>query len=382
MDRVLEIQEIQQLAPYRHVWSDLLAITPGASFFQSLEWLEAYWRHFAAGQRLRTLIVLAAGRPIGIVPLVERWEPTRIGRIRVLTYPLHDWGSFYGPIGPQPGVALAAALAHVRRTPRHWDLLELRWQGAIGLDTAETQRAMWRAGFQAQASVWDRIALVDLSGSWDAYWSGRKGGWRRRFRQAERKLADQASISYLRYRPAGATYHDGCPRWDLYDACEEIARRSWQAAASDGTTLSHPAVRDFLRETHAAAAAAGAVDLNLLLVGGQPAAFIYGYASGGYVYGLRRGYDPRWARQGTGNLLLAYTLRDSFARGDRFYDMGVGSLKSKRPFQTRLATIMRYSHFAPMRWRAQLLRVKRWWKAGRQRSIAVGRGQDSTADRR
>ena len=200
---------------------------------------------------------------------------------------------------------------------------------------------MGQAGFYASPTVWNRTAIVELSGSWDSYWSGREGAWLRRFRHAERKLAEQGAISYVRYRPAGALHNDGSPRWDLYDVCEEIARRSWQGAATNGTTLSHETVREFLRETHAAAAAAGAVDLNLLLLGGEPAAFIYGYASGGYVYGPRRGYDARRSREGAGNVLLAYTLRDSFARGDRLYDMGVGSLKSKRHFQTRLTAIMR-----------------------------------------
>ena len=62
-------------------------------------------------------------------------------------------------------------------------------------------------------------------------------------------------------------------------------------------------------------------------------------------------------------MLLAYTLRDSFARGDRIYDMGVGSLESKRHFQTRLLPILRYSHFPPLALRTQVLRVKRWWQS-------------------
>ena len=96
---------------------------------------------------------------------------------------------------------------------------------------------------------------------------------------------------------------------------------------------------------HKAAAAAGAVDLNLLLLDGSPAAFIYGYHYRGYVYGLRRGYDAQRTREGAGNVLLAHVLCDGFARGDRLYDMGVGSLASKRHFQTRLLPIVRYSHF-------------------------------------
>ncbi len=167
----------------------------------------------------------------------------------------------------------------------------------------------------------------------------------------------------MRYRPAGEALGDGSPRWDLYDACEEIARRSWQNAADDGTTLSTESVRGFLREVHQAAAAAGAVDLNLLYLGGSPVAFVYGYHDGGYVYGLRRGYDAEQGRIGAGNVLLAYTLRDSFARGDHLYDMGVGSRASKRHFQTRVIPILRFSHFPPSSPRTQLLRIKRWWQA-------------------
>ena len=99
------------------MWGNLLRQTARGSFFQSLEWLEVYWRHFGQGQRLRVMVVLDEDRPSGIVPLVVRSERSKVGGLRVLTFPLHDWGSFYGPIGPEPGRTLAAGLEHVRRTP-------------------------------------------------------------------------------------------------------------------------------------------------------------------------------------------------------------------------------------------------------------------------
>ncbi len=112
-------------------------------------------------------------------------------------------------------------------------------------------------------------------------------------------------------------------------------------------------------------------------------AFVYGYCRNGCIYGLRRGYDAQLCRDGAGNILLAYTLRDSFARGDRMYDMGVGSLASKRHFETRPLPILRFSHFPAMSLRAQLLRAKRWWQARRlPESIAVGRVADVAADAR
>jgi CelD/BcsL family acetyltransferase involved in cellulose biosynthesis len=383
MARVLEISEIERLAPFLPAWRNLLLQTVGASFFQSPDWLEAYWRHFGEGQRLRVLVVLDEDRPTGIVPLVVRRESTSVGSVRTMTFPLHDWGSFYGPIGPDPAAALSVALAHLRDTPRDWDILELRWQGAPGTDPRQTQRAMLASGFQAYPTVWDETSLVELDGNWESYWAGRKGAWRRRFRHAELKLAAMGDVTHVRYRPLGQPYDDGAPRWDLYNTCERIAKQSWQGESTDGTTLSHESIRGFLRDVHEAAAAQGAVDLNLLLIDRQPVAFVYGYHYQGYIYGLRRGHDAECCREGAGNVLLACVLRDSFSRGDRVYDMGVGSPECKRHFQTRRAPIVRYSHFPPLALRMQALRLRRWWQGRRApASIAVGRIQDNTTDPR
>ena len=54
---IVELNNIELLAPYRQVWQGLLAQTPQATFFQSLEWLEAWWKHFGANKRLRTIMV-------------------------------------------------------------------------------------------------------------------------------------------------------------------------------------------------------------------------------------------------------------------------------------------------------------------------------------
>ena len=117
MAEVTEIRSIDDLDSYQLVWQSLLLKTRDATFFQSLDWLKVYWRHFGEDKQLRVLIISSAGETIGIVPLVVVTEPTRVGPVRFLTYPLHDWGSFYGPIGPNPTASLMAAMRHLRETP-------------------------------------------------------------------------------------------------------------------------------------------------------------------------------------------------------------------------------------------------------------------------
>lgn len=358
MLHVREIDDFAELAGLRLLWQSLLAQTRGATFFQSLDWLEPYWRHFGDGQRLRVLVVSAGDDTLGIVPLVVRSETTKVGRVRVLTYPLDDWGMFYGPIGPQPAATLAAAMQYLHGRPRDWDLLELRWVDRDGVDHGRAQNALWHAGWQPLEQAGQQGGAIELSGTWETYWSARGHHWRNNVGRSERKLAAEGEVSYVRYRPEGAAYGDDDPRWDLYEACEAIARDSWQGASQTGTTLSHDSVRSYLRDAHERAVHAGGADVNLLYLSGRPAAFVYNYHYRGQLYGLRMGYDARVTKAGAGSVLLRRVIEDSFARGDVRFDLGPGSLACKAPWQTTLVTPYRYTHFAPTP-KAQTLRWKR-----------------------
>lgn len=359
---VREINDPADLAALRPDWERLLAQTPDATYFHTLDWLEVYWRHFAAGQRLRVLVVEEDGAPSAIVPLVVRGHRSRLGTLRYLTYPLAYWGSFYGPIGPRPEAALAEALGHVRRTRRDWQVLELRWLGQEWIEGDAAQAAARTAGLPARATLMGETSFIDLDGTWEEYLAARGSKFRNNLQRWRRRLEARGPLRFVRHRPAGAAAGDADPRWDLYDDCERIAQQSWQAD-SQGTTLSTPAVRGAFRDWHAAAARRGDVDLNLLYVGERPMAFIYNYCHGADLYSLRVGYNPEISKDGAGNVLYLQVIEDSFRRGDRRYDLGSGSLEAKRHIKTRSASIWRLSHFPLLEPRAQLVRWRRWRQA-------------------
>lgn len=364
MLRVDEYSDLASAAYLRAAWNELLAVTPRADFFRSFDWLETYWNHYGASQRLRLLVVrddAAADpqAPVGIVPLTVLTEPSKLGALRILTYPAAYWGSHYSPIGATQPQILAAALAHVKGTRRNWDLLDLRFAPAADGDPAATVEVMTRAGFAPSASsIVDHTSFIELPDSLEAYFAARPKRFQENYRRAFRKLSQLGDLRCVRYRPAGASAGDADPRWDLYDTCEAIARRSWQGSSTDGTTLTHEPIRPFLRDMHATVCRAGAADLTLLYLDGAPLAFLYGYHYRGTVYCLRTGFDAAIAADGVGYVVYMQMLEDAIRRGDKLVDLGPGSLDAKRPLFTRTEPIFRHPHANPFSLRGLAWRAK------------------------
>ena len=368
MYEVTEINHISALNGLREQWNELLAETKGATFFQTLEWLEAYWKHFGARKRLQVLLVGPASRPVGILPLVVHREQRKVGTVRLLTYPLDDWGSYYGPIGAQPYETLLAGLQYVHQNKKRWDLLDIRFVPQGSRDTASTAEIMKLTDFEARSSVRDETSIIDMAGGWDEYLTTRTSKWRNNFRRWTRRLNELGQVRYVRHRPeAGSDDY----RWDLYEECERIASLSWQGSSDDGTTLSSAGIRDFLRDAHTAATRLGCLDVNLLRLNEQYVAFAYNYSYRGQVYGLRIGYDPELSRFSLGNLLYAYTIKDSYARGDDLYDMGTGSLHIKRHLRSRVEPVMQHTYYNPRSIRSRLLKWKGRFDDRRQNEQAT-----------
>ncbi len=368
---VREFRDFAELRSYRETWNKLHTQTPGASYFLSYDWLENYWEHCRADQQLRVLVIESvspaspnAPQVVGILPLVVRHEETRLGRVRVLTFPLHGWGTSYGPIGPDPQTTLDEGCRYLAAAKRDFDLFDLRWlDDRCGLgEFAAT--AMQHAGFRNSRAVWFDAFHVNLHAqgnisSWDVYWASRTSHWRTNVRSSLKKIAQLGPVEYVRYRPRGTAFGEDDPRWDLYETCVDLASRSWQGSRTDGTTLSHAQVRNYLRSAHETAARFGAADINLLYVAGEPVAFAYNYAHQANVYGMRAGYDPAFKSLGAGSVLTYHMLRDSCQRGDRVLDLGPGNMPSKINWLNEVVPSYHYTNYSAWSWRAWGLRLKR-----------------------
>lgn len=364
MARVLEVNDIEELRAFHPFWKSLLAKTPRATFFQTLEWLEIYWRHYGQGKKLRVLLIQVEGQILGIVPLVQQVENTKAGPVSVLTFPLDCWGSFFGPLGSDTAATLYAAAQYLAAGRRDWDLLDLRWIDPE-VDRGRTVSAMRCHGLSPNDLPWHSAYAVELIGSFGDYLATRSSHFRERLRQA-RRLAAAEGVFGDRYRPAEGTFNSEQADLTHYENCVEVAARSWQGSSTTGTTLSHPESAAYFRDCFLAASNLGMLDLVSLRRKEEVVAFCYNFHHGGRIQGIRMGYEPGFQRLSLGTVLMAFQIEDSFQRGDSMIDLGTQHAEVKQRWVTRALPARRVCYYSPLSMSAHVLRWGHWWKYPKQ----------------
>ena len=114
---------------------------------------------------------------------------------------------------------------------------------------------------------------------------------------------------------------------------ESIEMASWKRTSPD-RHLSHPLFRSFYRKLLPKLAAAGRIEITMLIVGDMAVAFEMGLIGQGY-YGLYHiAYLEDFARTSPGKQLLMHNLERSHREGRFVFDFMQGNHEYKRRFKT------------------------------------------------
>jgi peptidoglycan/xylan/chitin deacetylase (PgdA/CDA1 family) len=362
MITVSEYNDAHGIAKIRELWRELWWKTPRASFFQSVEWFETSIRRRGGNDRIRVLVVSAAGRPIGIVPLVVKRVSSGLGSLKVLTDSPEERGFFYEPIGPNPAATLEAVLTHVATTAIDWDLFELRHADVQRFERGPAPADLWQSRFGASRRVEERRPIVDCRGDWVHYWASRPEQLRDEYRRCEEELQALGEVEYVRYRPEGSPLDDDNPRWDLFDELERRREdRRRKRRASYGRRLPQAGHDPLPREIHEAATRVAGIDFNVLKLNGRAIAWAYNYRCDGRLETQRVRALPEHKAIAS-SVLMGRMLRDAFRRGDEYYLFEPAAASAANGWQTGETSRFRYTQFAPQAARAQFLRLVRWIK--------------------
>lgn len=360
MITVAEINDIDRLDHFRLAWRALLGKTKGATFAHSPEWLEHYWNHFGQDQKLRILFVTLGNKIIGVVPLVVKPVATKVGTMRVLTYPLDGWGTFYGQIGANPAATMVTAMRHIHASRRDWDLIDLRYVDQEGHDHRRTLNAFKSVGFQGNQEIWQKQPLVNTSETnWEDYLASRSTGIQQLISKAEQETGKQGHIAFYRSRLEDPLAPGWNPRWDLWAEFQRMNFHDGTQSNFAGGNFSQNKKRSFLHDIHGPAVRAGMARIDALFVNHSMVACAYGLQHGSGTDYLAVGRRDGTSREVI-TTLTARMVQRSIQDGESSLNLGLLGNRLSGMWSNQEQVSYRCSHFPITAPRSQVLRMNRW----------------------
>ncbi len=330
------IRSTEGLDAIEKPWREL-ALARGNAFVTP-EWFKAWWRWYGDGHEPAVAVVRDhGGGVVGVVPFVVRASRPRLARFAGAA--LGD--RFHPACAPERELEVVRlAIEMLRKQDREatgivldfvddhasWGLLGRE----LGLSSVVQRRA--------QLHVAD---LTDLD--WEGYLAGRSRNFRSQLRRREKVLRRDHEVS-VREAAGPADLENA------FSAFLELHDRRWSERGT--SALASTAMRGFLRDFAASAAARGWLRLRLLMVDDEPVASFLGWNLAGSYAFYQGGFDPAWADRSVGIVLHAITIRDAIAEGAHEYDLLLGDEAYKLRFADRspaVCTLALAPAFSPTR---------------------------------
>ena len=321
--RLVLSRQTTDLPVNRSQWNALLGETAGSTVFQTHEWFQCWWTAFGNRHQL-FLITLWNGESLaGIAPMmIVRRHGLR--RLEFVGSPNADYQDFI--LGNRAPELLPVIVRYLFEQRAAWDMIVLR-----NVPTDSPTFAMLPAMMRSLglgATDLERISCPTFEVSSR---TAEVRQWLNRYslRRRIKQLRSLGEVTFTRCEtPAQLEYY--LPRFfEQY-----VERRRGTAAAE---AFMRADVRAFFVALAKSMLPSGWLHFSVLECAGRPAAFHFGFEFGDRLYWYKPSFDPKFARQSPGKILLSYLIRDSLERGLKELDFTVGA----EAFKARYTSINR-----------------------------------------
>jgi CelD/BcsL family acetyltransferase involved in cellulose biosynthesis len=305
----VHVERIEGLDAFGPEW-DRLALDSG-NVFLTREWAQTWWRHHGQGDPFLLVFRAPSGQVVGLLPL---YRVSR-GPVRIVRSIGHGQADRLGPVCDRASVpAVTEALRGWLESPDvGWDLwIGERVDADDAWDTALGGRTLRR-----EASPLLRLEYE----SWDDMLAARSQNFRQQVRRFERRLV----------RETGARFRLADDRERLPEELESLFRLHRLRWGDESTGFADED-RAFQAEFAAVAQERGWMRLWFLETDDGPMAAWYGFRFGAAEFFYQAGRDPAFDRLAPGFVLMAHTIREAVADGQRVFHLLLGDESYKERF--------------------------------------------------
>jgi CelD/BcsL family acetyltransferase involved in cellulose biosynthesis len=323
------VESARDFAALENEWERLQKDAASSSVFASFDWQHLWWKSYGRG-KLRVLVALSAGVPIGILPLYI--DPVRMMRlpVRLLRFVGtggDTWPDDLGPILAKGRETEAAReLARAVMELGGWDVLTLTDMDPACAFTAEIKRAANAGWMRCLEGRSERITYTELPATWDAWLGSLHRDRRYRIRNVRKKINAKHQVRFFVWKDA-ATLDQGV------DRLVQLHNKRW-SEAGESHGFSTPEYVGFHRAVMHACQARDRLRLYCLEIDGQVAAIYYFYRFRDRVYLMQSGFDPDFSDVKPGQALLGYVIEDAIGEGHKVLDF----LRGDHRYKDEIAT--------------------------------------------
>ena len=313
---VERISDTATFAGMREEWNELLEGSAASCLFLTWEWLFTWWHHLSAGRTLSIITVRRAGRLIALLPAAVNPPSAR----RLVPWPTLEFlgtgvaGSDYLDVIVRRGherEALSAMAEAIEADPR---VVELTHVPATGSHAADLAAALGQRRWVTMRRRINVCPVVPLRGlTWRDYLESLGAAHRYNVQRRLKNLSKQFTV---RCEPCRTE----AERRQAMEILVELHNRRWRARGGS-EAFATAGRRAFYDDVSRLALERGWLRLFVLWLDGRPAAALHGYRYGDTFSFYQAGFEPDFARQSVGLVIMGLTIKSALEEGVGEYDM-------------------------------------------------------------
>ncbi|HEX8815437.1 MAG TPA: GNAT family N-acetyltransferase [Terriglobales bacterium] len=342
---ITDFHRLEELAPY---WERWWQADPRAEIFQSFAWARSWWKCFGSTVKLCTPVVYEQGKPILILPLVERGR-----KLVCLGMPQSDYCDFVSS-HPQPEIPLGVAFEALLHSGIDWSECMLENLPPWSRLLAAAQKLRPRLKELIQISPTESCPTIIFGDRRDQILDELTG--KKHTRRRLNKLNKAGKLNYRHIED----------QTEAQEQLKNFFQSHLERCALLGKTSSFedPATCEFVQELIGQCDLKKEIRFSVVELNNQPIAWSIGFLLNGKFDFYQQTFSVAAEEYAPGEVLMYFLLEYARKNVDREFDF----MRGEEFFKRRFATEVRQSCTLYLERPGPIGELRREWRALQARS--------------
>lgn len=306
-------------------WNKLLAASADNTIFMTHQWFAAFIAAFTLGGRMAIVICYEDDEIVGILPLFQKKFTFNLFNWQVLASLTNYHSQKFGFIFKKGRENLLPQALLMLNRKIGWDLIQADFvDSANFLNRSESMLSDVGLIFKRVPAMESRF--IRLEADFETYYQNQfSKSLRKSIERAIRKIEQHHKLTFESI---------GGPALKSEDLLEayEIEASGWKGR-NNSAIIQHQSDFKFYSRLAWAANITNWFALRFLKIDAKRVAFSYDLHYNGSKSGLKTSYDENFRKYTPGNILMMFSIREAYQRGDRIFDL----LGPAEAYKTKIA---------------------------------------------